>query len=187
MNLRQQLLSLCILLFLGMTAWPASADQGEVWLLVDDKTSTLHVYRGEKEIEHFHPVSLGRGGASRLRVRGDNKTPTGEFRINWINRDSRFHIFLGLDYPTLANAREAQNAGIMSNEEFDRYLSDYRRLGVPPQNTVLGGNIGIHGIGEGDPSFHKKFNWTQGCVAVTNEQIEQLADWVGLGTRVIIR
>ncbi|MHB0776961.1 L,D-transpeptidase family protein [Halomonas sp. WWR20] len=177
----------CWLLLQAVLVSPVSGDEKAVWLLIDDKSSTLHVYRGEQEIERYHPVSLGREGVSRLRVSGDNKTPTGEFRINWINRESRFHIFLGLDYPTVAHAREAQQAGIMSDTEFDRYLSDYRRHGAPPQDTILGGNIGIHGLGEGDPRIHERFNWTQGCVAVTNEQIEQLARWVGLGTRVIIR
>lgn len=180
-------LLLGLLLLSATFALQANGAQGEIWLLVDPQSSTLHVYRGEREIERFHPISVGRAGTARLHLRGDNKTPTGEFRINWINRDSDFHIFLGLNYPTLAHAREAQEAGLMSTMEFHDYLSYYRRHGNPPQDTVLGGNIGIHGIGEGDPSIHARFNWTEGCVAVTNRQIEKLASWVELGTKVIIR
>lgn len=165
----------------------ADATSQDVWLLVDDKTATLHVFRGEEEIERFSPISLGRGGATRLRFSGDKATPTGEFRVNWINFDSRFHIFLGLDYPTLDHAREAREAGILSDEQFYDYLTYYRQHGAPPQDTVLGGNIGIHGLGEADPEIHQRFHWTDGCVAVTNEQIERLADLVRLGTKVIIR
>ncbi|MEC9482630.1 MAG: L,D-transpeptidase, partial [Halomonas sp.] len=114
-------------------------------------------------------------------------TPTGEFRINWINEESRFHIFLGLDYPTLDHAQEALAAGILSRPEFYDYLTHYRRHGSPHQDTVLGGNIGIHGLGDADPQIHRRFHWTEGCVAVTNEQIEKLAKLVRLGTKVIIR
>ncbi len=178
---------LLLSLVLSMVTLHANAARQDIWLLVDGDASTLHVYRGDREIERYYPVSVGRSGTSPMRVRGDRKTPTGEFHINWINYDSDFHIFLGLDYPTLTHAREAQQAGLLSMEEFNDFLSYYRRHGAPPQDTVLGGNIGIHGLGKGDPAIHAKFNWTQGCVAVTDEQIEQLADWVTLGTKVIIR
>nr|WP_297459177.1 L,D-transpeptidase [uncultured Halomonas sp.] len=180
-------LLLCLWLLLPMLGTSANATQGEIWLLVDGASSTLHVYRGEREIERFHPIALGRAGMTELHLRGDSKTPTGEFRINWINYDSDFDIFLGLDYPTLEHAREAEKRGLFSTEAFNDYLSYYRRHGNPPQNTVLGGSIGIHGLGEGDPRIHAQFNWTEGCVAVTNPQIEKLASWVELGTKVIIR
>lgn len=180
-------LILSLLLILPSTGQAVTTRQSAIWLLIDEASSTLHVYRGEREIERFHPISVGRSGVSRTRLRGDMKTPAGEFRINWVNRDSHFNIFLGLDYPTLDNAREAQQSGVFSEAEFNRYLAFYRRHGAPPQDTVLGSNIGIHGLGKSDPAIHEQFNWTQGCVAVTNRQIERLADLVQLGTRVIIR
>lgn len=182
-----RVLLLFLLLLFQIPGVHAGTEDQAVWLLVNDETSTLHVYRGDREIEQFSPISIGRGGAARLRFSGARATPTGEFHINWINLDSRFNIFLGLDYPTLAHAREAREAGILSDDEFYDYLSYYRRHGAPPQDTVLGGNIGIHGLGESDPVWHRRFNWTDGCVAVTNQQIERLTDLVKLGTKVIIR
>jgi hypothetical protein len=62
-----------------------------------------------------------------------------------------------------------------------------RTNSVPPQNTPLGGFIGIHGIGIGDPKIHALFNWTEGCIALTNEQVDELAQWVHVGTPVTIR
>lgn len=180
-------MSLGLCLALLISDLHAAEESQEVWLLVDDKTSTLYVYRGDREIERFAPVSLGRGGAKRLRLSGSRATPTGEFKINWINEDSRFHIFLGLDYPTPAHAREAHEAGMLSEPEFYDYLMYYRWHGAPPQDTVLGGSIGIHGLGDADPKVHRRFHWTDGCVAVTNDQIEKLANLVRLGTKVIIR
>lgn len=185
----RKLLLVWILAFMPILGVQANLHPGtdELWLLVDDKSATLHVYRGEQEIERFFPVSLGRSGAASMRVRGDKKTPTGEFRINRVNLNSRFHIFLGLNYPTPWHVLDALNAGVMSQQEYDDYYAYLRRHGHPPQDTVLGGDIGIHGLGKGDPSIHERFHWTEGCVAVTNDQIERLVELVQIGTRVVIR
>lgn len=160
---------------------------GEVWVLVDDQTATLTVYRGDHAIERFSPVSLGRGGAKPARLRGDNTTPLGEFRVNRFNHESRWHIFIGIDYPTPTHARTALESGVFTEQDYEAYHVYYRRHGHPPQNTALGGAIGIHGIGRGSPDVHSRFHWTEGCVAVTNEQIERLAELVGIGTRIVIR
>lgn len=165
----------------------APRHDNELWLLVDDRSSTLYVYHGHRELERMHPVSLGRAGAAPIRTRGDRRTPTGEFRIDRFNFESRFHIFLGLDYPTPWHARDALNAGVMTQQEYEDYFAYLRRHGRPPQDTVLGGHIGIHGLGQGDPDIHQQFHWTQGCVAVTNDQIERLSQLVDIGTRVVIR
>jgi lipoprotein-anchoring transpeptidase ErfK/SrfK len=58
---------------------------------------------------------------------------------------------------------------------------------TPPQHTPLGGYIGIHGVGSGDPEVHRAYNWTNGCVALTNAQIDILAEWARAGTPVEIR
>ncbi|MBP5980224.1 MAG: L,D-transpeptidase [Halomonas sp.] len=159
----------------------------ELWLMIDDQASALSVYRGETLLEYYAPISLGRAGAKTQRIMGDNVTPLGEFRINRFNYESRWHIFLGIDYPTPAHARMALEKGIYSQSDYEAYFDYYRRYGHPPQNTALGGAIGIHGIGSGDPDIHGRYHWTQGCVAVTNEQIERVAELVEVGTRVVIR
>lgn len=159
----------------------------ELWLLIDDKASTLSVFHGDAVLDHIGPISLGRAGAKTQRVRGDNVTPLGEFRINRFNYESQWHIFIGIDYPTPPHARMALEKGIYSQADYEAYFDYYRRHGYPPQTTVLGGAIGIHGIGGGDPDIHGRFHWTQGCVAVTNEEIERVASLVSVGTRVVIR
>ena len=159
----------------------------EVWVLVDDQESTLSVFRGNALLERFAPISLGRAGAKTQRVRGDNVTPMGEFRINRFNYESQWRTFMGIDFPTPAHARMALEKGIYSQTDYENYFDFYRRNGHPPQNTALGGAIGIHGLGSADPDIHGRYHWTQGCVAVTNEQIDRLAELVGVGTRVVIR
>jgi len=164
---------------------PRSDD--EIWVLVDDRAATLSVYRGSNEIERFFPISLGRGGAKPSRLRGDNATPLGEFRVNRFNYESQWHIFIGIDYPTPLHARMALESGVFTEQDYEAYHAHYRRHGQPAQNTALGGAIGIHGIGGGSPEIHSRFHWTEGCVAVTNEQIERLAERVSIGTRIVIR
>ncbi|SFU34043.1 L,D-transpeptidase family protein [Halomonas korlensis] len=159
----------------------------EVWVLVDDREAALSVYRGNYRLEHFSPISLGRGGASPQRLRGDRATPLGEFRVNRFNRQSKFHIFIGLDYPTPTHARMALESGVYDQQDYDNYFVYYRRHGYPPQDTVLGGYIGIHGVGNGDPDIHERFHWTDGCVAVTDVQVERLTSLIDIGTRVVIR
>lgn len=186
------------LLLLGMPASASPMDDllsraivprhaGERWVLVDDSEANLKVYEGNRLLEGFDRASLGRGGARPQRRQGDRATPLGEFRVNRFNRQSKFHIFIGLDYPTPTHARMALDAGVYSQQDYDDYFSYYRRHGYPPQDTVLGGFIGIHGLGEGDPGIHRRFHWTDGCVAVTDPEVERLSSLIDIGTRVVIR
>ncbi|MBF7053220.1 L,D-transpeptidase [Halomonas sp. KAO] len=159
----------------------------EVWVLVDDREAKLIVYRGNRELARFSPISLGRGGARPMRLQGSGATPKGEFRVNRFNHESDWHLFIGLDYPTPAHARVALDEGIYTQQDYDDYFRYYRLNGHPPQETALGGYIGLHGVGKGDPEIHRQFHWTQGCVAVTDSQIEQLSGLIDIGTRVVIR
>jgi hypothetical protein len=84
-------------------------------------------------------------------------------------------------------ATEALQAHRISSDDWRAINLAHQQGREPPSNTGLGGNIGIHGIGAGDPQVHEDFNWTEGCIALTNEQIEELARWIHLGTRVVVR
>lgn len=159
----------------------------ERWILIDTLAHTLAVYRGEN-LERLYPrVALGRSGAAAERQRGDGITPTGDFRVAWINYSSNFKIFFGLNFPNEENTERAYQRHLI---DIDTYYTLHTALAegdVPPQNTPLGGQIGIHGLGAGDLSIHQRFDWTKGCIALKNEEIEQLAQWVQIGTRVVIR
>ena len=68
-----------------------------------------------------------------------------------------------------------------------RFVGPFMTGDIPPQVTPLGGYLGIHGVGEGDPGIHADFNWTHGCIALTNQQIDDLAGWIRIGMRVVVR
>lgn len=174
-------------LALLLAAVADAAPREDVWLLVDTASSTLQVMEGDAVRQRYANIAIGRGGVSNNKIRRDGATPLGEFRIVRIATDSRFHRFFGLDYPDSARARRALDDGRIDKALYARIQQAHRRRGQPPQDSVLGGYIGIHGIGRGDPAVHDAFNWTYGCVALTNAQTDALARWVRIGMRVVIR
>jgi murein L,D-transpeptidase YafK len=111
----------------------------------------------------------------------------GKFRIGWTNKNTRYHRFLGLTYPDLPAADRALVDGRIDEPQWQAIRRASEAGKVPSQHTPLGGMIGIHGIGDGDLTVHRDFNWTNGCVALTNEEIDELLQWVKIGTPVEIR
>ncbi len=156
------------------------------WVLVDTEYQEIRVFAGGEELLHLPRIALGRGGVSTIRQRGDKSTPLGEFRVAWINEDSRFHLFFGLDFPNFRHAQAAYNSGVMQLDEFLEVTDALRARRLPPQRTAVGGHIGIHGVGDGDVDLHARANWTNGCVAITDEEMDKLAEYIEVGTRVVI-
>jgi len=159
----------------------------EVWLLVDTTRLTLTVKRGDDTLKEFENIAIGSNGPTLAKRVNDETTPLGDFRIARINPRSRFRVFLGFDYPTMEHAQRALADGRLGPEEYLAINNAWLAQQPPPQNTTLGGHLGIHGLGVGDKKIHGRFNWTEGCIAVTNEQIDELAHWVGIGTLVSVR
>ena len=165
----------------------ASAQDEEMWILVDTAKLTLSVLEGSTIRRTYKKIAIGRAGTTIDKKQGDDKTPLGEFHLVRIAPKSPFHRFFGLDYPTLQHAERAWRAGIIEREQYVAIRRAFQTGDIPPQATPLGGFLGIHGIGEGDPAIHAKFNWTHGCIALTNQQIDDLANWIYIGMRVIVR
>lgn len=176
---------LVLALYAAVTVAAAGA-QAETWLRVDTDAATLSVIRGERVLARFENISIGRGGASRERLSGDQRTPLGEFHIVKFKQRSSFHRFFIIDYPNTARARLALRRGRIDTATFEAIRRAVNAGELPPQNTPLGSNLGIHGLGAGDPDIHAAYNWTEGCIALTNDQIDELAKWIHRGTRVVI-
>ena len=134
-------------------------------------------------------AATGRGGLGDKRIRGDNKTPEGVYYITGFNEDSAFDMFFRLNYPNAKDGYFGLKRELIDRDDFDRILDAQRRDQLPPQDTPLGGAIGIHGIGEENKDrlhVQRWQNWTQGCIALTNREIRELRRYVGVGTRVVI-
>lgn len=177
----------CLLISCMILPVAAEENSDERWLLVDTVNNKLMVMEGSEVISTYDGIAIGRYGAAHNRMQGDNRTPVGRFRVAWISDDSRFHRFLGLDYPDLETAQRAYTDKRITEADWQAIRRAHQEGEIPPQNTPLGGQIGIHGIGAGSPEVHGSYNWTEGCVALTNDEINELLEWVRIGTRVDIR
>ncbi len=110
-------------------------------------------------------ISLGANPVGHKQQQGDNKTPEGKYSITYKNPQSRGHRSLKISYP---NDADRENA---------------RKAGVNP-----GGDIFIHGLWwpTQDPKTHWKDNWTRGCIAVSNSEIEEIFDHTNTDTEIVI-
>ncbi len=159
----------------------------DVRLIIDTHTRNLEIKKGEETLEVLEHVVIGRKGAGTKEHRGDDITPLGDYRIGWINEKSSFRKFFGLTYPNLDHAEKALQKGKIGQDTYDAILRAELSGQIPPQNTQLGGQIGIHGLGSGSLSVHEFFDWTHGCIALTNDQIDRLSQYVEKGTLVTVK
>ncbi len=179
----RSMLGLLILISLSV---PGYADE-EVWLLVDTQSKVIRVKQGAETKAEYNNISIGQNGAAADKVRGDEKTPLGIYRIGWVNSNSRFYRFYGFNYPSRWDAQRGLKKGLINPETYQRIFNADLLDRIPDQTTALGGQIGIHGIGSADADIHKSMNWTRGCIALTNNQINSLGAWISTGTVVVIR
>lgn len=180
---RTHLLVLCLLILAG-----GAAQAGSYSLVISKSERLLKVREGDKTVKAYH-IAFGKGGKGAKREMGDNKTPVGIYHIISFKRDSKFYYFMQLDYPNLIDAWHGYMDRLISASQFNEIAVAYHDGGLPPQDTMLGGYIGIHGIGKVTPKkleIHSVFNWTDGCIAMKNREIHELRRFVTLGTRVTI-
>lgn len=178
------------LLALFLLSWPVlagAAPERDIWILVDTEKLTLEVRDDDRTLLSFSGIAIGRGGTGQYKRRGDKRTPLGWFQVAWVNHKSRFRTFVGLDYPREEHVEKAFKAGVIDDTVRHRLLGALEQGRLPPQNSPLGGSIGIHGLGAGDLRLHRMSNWTEGCVALTNDQLDRVLRWVSVGTPVLIR
>lgn len=158
-------------------------------IVISKSRKELIVQKGDQIVKQY-PISLGKGGNGTKRILGDKKTPVGVYKIVDFRTESKFHYFMQLDYPNLLDAWYGYKNDVISATDFKRIAVAYKTGQKPPQDTRLGGYIGIHGLGEENDEklgIHNGFDWTDGCIALTNEQINELKQYVAIGTKVIIK
>lgn len=136
------------------------------WILVEKKARRLTLFRDNRPLKSYD-IALGRQPDGPKRFQGDNKTPEGRYKIAARKQNSDFHRALRISYPNPDDAAFAAK-----------------------QNRSAGGDIMIHGLPNGMGSMgrlHLLRDWTAGCIAVTNAEIEELWRAVPDGTPIEIR
>lgn len=122
-------------------------------IVIDKTAHTMTLYQ-EGQALRTYAVSLGSGGLEAKQREGDKRTPEGTYRIDSRNPRSSYHLSLHISYPDAQDVAAAQARG---------------------ENA--GSDIMIHGLRNGLGWFgtlHRKFDWTAGCIAVTNQEIEEI-------------
>ncbi|HSR11564.1 MAG TPA: L,D-transpeptidase family protein [Thermodesulfobacteriota bacterium] len=135
-------------------------------ILIEKKERRLTLISRGKALKTYK-IALGGDPNGPKERQGDNKTPEGTYFIDSRNMDSRFHLSLHISYPNEKDRRRA------------------KELGVSP-----GGDIMIHGIKKGlswAGDRHAGVDWTNGCIAVTDEEIEEIERLTPNGAIVEIR
>jgi murein L,D-transpeptidase YafK len=130
-------------------------------------------------------VALGREPLGAKRAQGDLRTPEGAYRIAR-SRASRFHRFVPIDYPSLDDAARARGEGRLATRDYERIAAAHARGAPPPADTPLGGHLGLHGEGERWRGDSLSLDWTYGCVAMSDGEIDFLAEHAPPGTPVRI-
>lgn len=133
--------------------------------VVEKGKHTLTVYSGNQVVASYR-IALGREPVGAKNCEGDYKTPEGRYKIVGQNPNSRFYRSLLLDYP---NANDIAVA---------------KKLNCKP-----GGHVAIHGLENGFEwvgRTHSSVDWTNGCVAVTNQEMDHLWKLLPIGTPVEI-
>ncbi|NOT86569.1 MAG: L,D-transpeptidase family protein [Lysobacter sp.] len=145
----------------AQAAWPpalVAAPERADEIRVDKSERRMELLRLGKVIKTYR-ILLGDAPIGHKRQQGDERTPEGRYSITFRNDKSRFHLSLRISYPNEADRAQAQARG------------------VDP-----GGDIMIHG--KTPPGYSR--DWTDGCIALTDQQIEEVWRLVPVGTPIVI-
>src|SRR5574338_721867 len=180
---RRPVLQCCVLAALAMLPAAAVADPPDSnWAVVDTAALTLTVYAADgQRLARYTNIAIGSGGAAAVHYHGDDTTPLGNYRIVHIRPSRSFDTFYLLDYPRAEHADEAVRSGRLTADSSDAIIAAARAGDLPPQDTALGGAVGIHGVGRGSMKIHQTINWTDGCIALANGQLQDFARHATVG------
>ena len=137
-------------------------------ILVEKANRKIYLRHGG-DIVKTYKISLGKNPVGAKVKSGDKKTPEGEYYIVRHNPKSAYHLSLKISYPNAEQIKAAEDG-----------------------NYSAGGDIMIHGFPNKSPAWlfkywHKTNDWTAGCIAVTNDEIEEIYNLVKDGTRITIK
>lgn len=151
-------------------AWGREPRPAITEIFVQKGPHRLHLV-ADSTIVRSYGVAVGYGGMGPKKYEGDGVTPVGVYTIT-DRIKSPWHTFLGVSYP---------------NVEDQRQFAQRRGRGEVPYGRGIGFGIALHGRGAGQQDGeHKKSDWTLGCIALDNPEIDEVASVVRRGTRIVI-
>jgi murein L,D-transpeptidase YafK len=169
------------MLALTLLSAPGTAPAAEPLprILVLKAERRLELQQDGKVVKTYR-IGLGNTPAGAKQRQGDGRTPEGTFYVCVKNPQSKYHLSLGLSYPTPADAARGLREGLVTQPEHNAIVAAHKKHVTPPWNTALGGEVFIHGSGSGS-------DWTLGCIALDDADMTELFSLVAKGTPVEIR
>jgi murein L,D-transpeptidase YafK len=134
-------------------------------VVVRKSARSLQLIRAGEVIKSYR-IALGRDPAGTKRQEGDGRTPEGVYTLDWRNSNSNFYRAIHVSYPREGDDQHAERWGVSA-----------------------GGLIMLHGLPNGVPADrigHPYVDWTDGCIALTNEEVDEIWAQVEDGTTIII-
>ena len=155
-------------------------------ILVAKGSRTLDLI-SDGRLERRYSIALGRNASADKSTEGDHATPLGEFYICAKNPRSKYFLSLCISYPNADDAERGLAANLIGVDEYRQILDALQAGKMPPQHTRLGGEIYIHGRGgkEAEAASSEK-DWTRGCIALDNSDMQELYDRIDIGTPIRI-
>lgn len=169
-------LSLAALLAWSRTTTPAAAD---LRIEIVKHRRLLTTYSGRKPLRSYR-IGLGFAPVGAKQKQGDGRTPEGRYFICSKNPKSQFRLSLGISYPNAHDAKRGLGKGLVTKSQYSAIVRAAKRKARPPWDTPLGGEIFIHGNGSAS-------DWTLGCIALDDADIDDLYRRTPVGTPVLIR
>ena len=156
-----------------------------VWVRVDKSERTVYVYRGDRLVREL-PADVSRSDEDKVRrsALGESdhyRMPEGVFFVCRKNDASQYYRAFVVSYPGPVHAARGLRDGLITPAQYDAIVEADREGREPPMGTRLGGLIEIHGNGSG-----RRRAWTRGCVALRNVHMDELWDYVEVGTPIVI-
>lgn len=145
---------------------------GTISIVINKSKYELSVY-DDKGWYATYPVVFGNNSLDDKKMEGDRNTPEGVFHIISKRVHEKWDRFIALDYPT--------------KESYERF-NERKAEGLIPKNAKIGGGIGIHGTWpHEDYQIDRYQNWTDGCISLKNEHVEEIYSFIQPGTAVTIK
>ncbi len=154
-----------LLLMTLLTLFSAVSIAGVDLVKVDKSKRRMYLMDGEQVVREYR-VALGQSPKGHKRQEGDQKTPEGRYYLDFIIEDSQYYKSIHISYPNLRDRT-------------------YARV----NNLDPGGDIKIHGLKNGErrpANYVQSFDWTDGCIAITNQEMDELLSLVTIGTPIEI-
>jgi murein L,D-transpeptidase YafK len=163
----------------------AASALSNVWIRIDKSERTVYVYRGADLVRTL-PADVSMGEGDKVRRAGLDepdhwRTPEGTFFVTRRNAASSYYRAFVISYPSPVHALRGLDAGLITEAEYQAIVLAHQEGREPPQGTSLGGMIELHGSGSG-----RRTAWTRGCVALRNVHMDELWEYVEVGTPVVI-